>query len=471
MTVINEDHLLRPGMCDSIGVRTSAFVLYFRQKWRPLPMPKSESRPPTRIMRLRTRLPLAALGLLAIAQLTSPDRAWMILLTGLGLTLGIAWLWARAMRDGVDARRRSSGTWVVAGDAIIEHFELVNESFLPALWAEVADFSDAPGYQIARVVAVAGHGAFAWQSEGVCSRRGVFTLGPWELRLSDPLGLFDVRIRYPDSRSLLVYPRAMRLPEFSLPHGRASGRSAHRQRAPIQADQIAGSRPWQPGDSLRLVHWKQTAHQGEIMIKEFEQEPAGDIWLMLDLDAAVQAGEGQESTLEYGVILAASLAARYLNENRAVGLIALGKTRAVIPPQPGRDQLWRILYALAHAEASPEWPLERALRHVRPDLGRGKTLIVITPATGADWPAQLLDLRRQDIAPAGLLLDAASFRDETGDALPALQDLLADHNIPASVIARGFPFHPLAPIRRKRKVLKTLRGFGRVVEVEVEEEV
>ena len=249
-------------------------------------MPRSETQPLARIMRLRTRLPLAALGFLLIAQLTSPARPWMILLTGLALTLGISWLWARAMRDNVHARRWSAGAWVVVGDSIIEHFEIVNESLLPVLWAEMVDFSDVPGYEIGRVAAVGGQGAFAWQSEGVCTRRGVFTLGPWELRLSDPLGLFEITIRYPESRSLLVYPRIMRLPEFPLPHGRSSGRASHRRRTLIQADQVAAARPWQPGDSMRLVHWKQTAHRDELMIKEFEQEPAGDIWLMLYLDEA-----------------------------------------------------------------------------------------------------------------------------------------------------------------------------------------
>ena len=437
----------------------------------------ASDQPAARTMRLHTRLPLIVLGFLIIAQLTSPARPWMILLTGFALTLGISWWWARAMRDKVNASRRSTGAWVVVGDAIIEHFELINESILPVLWAEVVDFSDVPGYEIDRVVAVDGHGAFAWQSKGVCTRRGVFTLGPWELRMSDPLGLFQVTIRYPESRSLLVYPRIMRLPEFPLPHGRSSGRASRGHRVPIQADQIVTVRPWQPGDSLHLVHWKQTAHQGELMIKEFEQEPAGDIWLMLDLDAAVQAGEGQESTLEYGVILAASLAAKHLNENRPVGLVALGQERTVLPPQSGQDQLWRILHALAHVEPSPAWPLNRALEHVRPDLGRGRTLILITPAAGdlrglgASWPAALLDLQRQDIASAVILLDAASFQGEESAALPALQDLLADHGVPLSVIAKGYPFRPLITIRRRRKVLKTLPGFGRVVEVEVEEEV
>jgi hypothetical protein len=38
-------------------------------------------------------------------------------------------------------------------------------------------------------------------------------------------------------------------------------------------------------------------------------------------------------------------------------------------------------------------------------------------------------------------------------------------------VAQGFPFRPLERIRRQRRELKTLAGFGRVVEVDVEEEI
>ncbi len=428
--------------------------------------------PLARQMRLRTRLPFILVGLLIVAQLINPDRVIMILLAGLAATLGLAWWWARSLRDGVHARRWSHGSWVVVGDVIVEHFELMNESYVPILWAVVRDLSDVPGYHIDRVVAVNGHGTFVWETEGVCSRRGVFTLGPWHLHMRDPLGLFDVSIHYPESRSLLVYPRIMRLPDFPLPYGRIGGHATRPERVLFQADQVTGVRPWQPGDSLRLVHWRQTAHQGRLMVKQFEQEPAGDIWLMIDLNAAVQAGEGQESTLEYGVTLAASLAARHLNENRAVGLIAMGQEQVLVPPRPGRDHLWAILYALAHVEPSHEWPLQRALKHIRSDLGRGKTMILIAPVDkDAEWPAQLLEFHRQEIAPAVILIDAASFREEANPRLAALRDLLANHQIPTTLIKKGYPFQPLTMFRRKRKVLKTLPGFGRVVEVEVEEEV
>ena len=438
-------------------------------------------RPLARAMRMRTRWPLALAGFLILAQLVNPARVFMMLLVALVLSVGIAWLWARSLRHHLHARRWSRGGWIVVGDTFVEHFELTNAGFFPLLWAEVRDFSDMPDYRIDRVVAVGGYGAFTWESEGVCTRRGVFTLGPWELHTSDPLGLFHITIRYPESRTLLVYPRVARLPEFPLPHGRTGGRAARPRPLPLLADQAAGARLWQPGDSLRLVHWKLTAHTHQLMVRQFEQEPAGDVWLLLDANEAGQAGEGQESTLEYGVTLAASLAAKHLNENRAVGLVAFGREQVVIPPRSGRDHLWAILYALAHVEPSPDWPLDRTLHHVRADLGRNKTLILITPVGGAassssglphrdaDWIAALLQLRRQDIAPAVILLDAASFRGEANPGLASIRELLANHDIPTTVIAQGYPFHSLGLFRRKRRVLKTLPGFGRVVEMEVEE--
>ncbi|MEZ4611518.1 MAG: DUF58 domain-containing protein [Caldilineaceae bacterium] len=46
----------------------------------------------------------------------------------------------------------------------------------------------------------------------------------------------------------------------------------------------------QRGDSLRHIHWPSSAHRGELIVKELELEPSGDVWIVLDLDAAVHTG-------------------------------------------------------------------------------------------------------------------------------------------------------------------------------------
>jgi uncharacterized protein (DUF58 family) len=215
------------------------------------------------------------------------------------------------------------------------------------------------------------------------------------------------------------------------------------------------------------------------MAKTFDLEPSGDLWIVLDLDAAVQAGEGEESTEEYAVILAASLANRVLEANRAVGLAAYGSFQApggvdpeplptIVMPQKGRAQQWRILEALATVRAGGRWPLVRVLAEMDRNLGRGVSLAVITPSCDPEWVASLLSPMRRGVAPTALLLDPNTFGGQGN--VEAMVSLLADFNIPSERIVQGTPFQPVFEHERiGRPELKVLSGTGRVIVVGQEE--
>ncbi|MGC8780228.1 MAG: DUF58 domain-containing protein [Anaerolineae bacterium] len=434
-------------------------------------------REPTVIRRLRPTgpLPFIAWGLLLFVQLISPANAWSWLLVGLTLLLAISFYWAWRLRRDVTLERRMTGAWVVAGDQLREDFTLVNESPLPVLWARVRDGSAVPGYRADRVESAAGHQQRRWTCAGVCQRRGVFRLGPTDLIMADPCGFFQVTHHYPATTTLMVYPRASYLPDLQLPRGRAPGRAATSERAAEDTITIGGLRPYLPGDSLRRIHWPATAHHDHLMVREFEREPTGDLWLVVDMDAAVQAGQAAEATQEYAVILAASIAAQYARggERRAVGLLMSGRTPVMLSPAAGGEQFWRILHALAEAEPDGRQSLADLLSQAGPSLRSGRTIVVITPSQDGAWVAPLLPLMARGNAITAVLIDSASFDPPAGSAegLFGLRSLLAQQRISSHVIARGFPFRPLERIRRRRRGLKTLAGFGRVVEIEVEEEV
>jgi uncharacterized protein (DUF58 family) len=211
------------------------------------------------------------------------------------------------------------------------------------------------------------------------------------------------------------------------------------------------------------------------MVHEFDREPSGDLWLILDMDAAVQAGKEAEATQEYAVILAASLAAQFLRqgERRAVGLVASGRNPILLPPGRGQDQLWRILEALTLAEPASGLSLAELIRQSGPSLGSGRTLVILTSSQDPAWVAPLLPLISRGNAPSAVLLDATTFDPPNGDvtALLGLRSLLGQHRIPVNVLAQGFPFNPIDKIRRQRTEARTLSGFGRVIQVDVEEEV
>ena len=407
-----------------------------------------ESSAPRVTIRLRSRLPVVMAVLLVLLQLVSPHRAWIILLCGVGGMTLAAYLWACSLAQSARVTRSLRYVWAQVGDLLEERFALHNQGTWPVLWAEVDDESNLPGYPPGRVAAAGGGETYRWRVSTVCKRRGLFTLGPWTVHMQDPFGLFSVTQRYEQTRSLLVVPPVVELPAVVLPRGVAMGGAVARQPAADLTLNVSTVRSYAPGDPLRRIHWPSSAHHNVLMSKTFDAEVAGDLWVVLDLDAGVQAGEGEESTEEYGVILAASLADRMLRQNRAVGLVAYGARDAYLVPGRGEGQLWRVLRALALVQAGERRPLATVLTEMRAVLGRRTTVAVITPSGAPAWVEAMWPLLRQGVAPTAILLDPASFGGQ-GD-LSVVRSMLAGLGIPAHVTYQGHPFR-LSPRTRREE--------------------
>jgi uncharacterized protein (DUF58 family) len=168
-------------------------------------------------------------------------------------------------------------------------------------------------------------------------------------------------------------------------------------------------RPWAPGDSFNRIHWRTTARHGEIQVKEFDLEQTADAWIFLDLEARVQAGDGDESTVEVAVRAAASIADRALVENRAVGLTTTGLRGGLLPADRGARQHVKVRQLLAAGEGLGVTPLAEALVLGLPRLRRGMTAVVITPSVDRGWVRPLASLRPRGVASVVVTLDAASF--------------------------------------------------------------
>jgi uncharacterized protein (DUF58 family) len=167
-------------------------------------------------------------------------------------------------------------------------------------------------------------------------------------------------------------------------------------------------REYLPGDSPRWIHWRTSARRDSFYVRLFEGIPAGDWWIVLDMNGRVQAGQGLDATEEHGVVLTASLADRGLRSGKAVGLVTHGEELVWLRPQSGEGRRWEILRALALVGPG-QVSLSKVLTQIGPTLGRYASLIIITPDPGGEWVESLVPLMRQDITPTVLLLDRASF--------------------------------------------------------------
>jgi uncharacterized protein (DUF58 family) len=314
--------------------------------------------------------------------------------------------------------------WAQVGDRLEERFTLVNQGWAPALWVEVIDHSTMPNYQVSRVTGVGGNTMNRWQTHSICQRRGLFTLGPTTLNSGDPFGLYTVSLHYPNLATLTVTPPIVPLPTIQVAPGGRVVEGRPRANTLERTVSTATVREYLPGDILNWIHWPTSARRNALFVRLFDNTPAGDWWIFLDLDQQVQAGQADADTEEHGVILAASLADQGLRWGRAVGLVTHGETLAWLPPQPGDGQRQQILRTLALVKPGSR-PLAELLARIRPAFDQQASLIIITPAASGDWIEALLPLLRRGAVATVLLLDPVTFggAGEAGSALALLANL------------------------------------------------
>jgi uncharacterized protein (DUF58 family) len=393
-------------------------------------------------IRLNLYLPLIWLLLLALAAVFLPGRIWNTLLVGLGGLFVVAYWWARVMKSGLSASRQLRFGWIAVGDRLSEQFEIRNDSYLPALWVELSDESNVPGYRVAVVRSLGANTTEQWRQSAVCRRRGQYRLGPWALHTADPFGIFRVTHRLPATGEIIIHPPVDTRIPITLPAGHSSDRKRARSHAWEATVNAAGVRDYRPGDPWRWIHWPLSAHRDKLLTRHFDQDMGGDVWLLLDLEAAVQLGQGtgDENTEEYAVLLAAALAARALRQNRAVGLAGYGREPRLIPPARGEGQQWKILRQLALLRADGETELGVALHDLNRVGRRGATAVIITASGQVAWLPALLPLAQKGIQSSVILLDRASFsraEARSTGATAALQQTILQMGFSCSALGLG----------------------------------
>lgn len=159
--------------------------------------------------------------------------------------------------------------------------------------------------------------------------RGRYTLGPLTVRTADPLGMFELTRSFTTRHTLTVAPRVDPLPPIRLGTvwtGHGDGVTAH---AAAAGDDDVGVREYRYGDELRRIHWRSTAHHGEMMVRREEQTWHSRCRVVLDDRVSAHRGSGPASSLEWAVSAAASTAVHLLQGGYTVRLSTTSATSAL----------------------------------------------------------------------------------------------------------------------------------------------
>jgi len=415
------------------------------------------------------RLLLLTIGLY-IAALTVDLKLLYYLSYVLIGVLIVSWVWARFNLSGLEIHREAPRQQAQVGYVFEESCSVRNASSLPKLWVGVRDYSTLPGHQAAAVIALNGLQSKRWRVRTRTRRRGLYQLGPLTAVSGDPFGLFRSWRTVPEMGELLVYPATVDLAAFGLPENELPGGTHVRGRAHSITPNASGLREYVSDDPTNRIHWPATARQRRLMVKEFELDPTSNIWIVLDLDRTVHlsaprapgqsaqpAGntrmfhlrelqttahdpaEGEPlyiepDTEEYGVTIAASLAANMLAQDREIGLLATAGRPILIPPDRGARQLSKILRALAVARAEDSLNLGQLMLGQHTQFSRNDTLIIVTPSTSEGWVAALHDVQLRGCRAVAVLIEPSTF----GSGYNALLSVgaLAAIDVPSYLVKR-----------------------------------
>lgn len=210
-----------------------------------------------------------------------------------------------------------------------------------------------------------GAGPIVLRYDAVGAQRGEHELGPLQVVTTDPFGLVRRRFALGRPTRVTVAPRIVELAPLPPASGEAGGT---RQTAALQLGQGSDNlvaRPYAPGDSMRRIHWRATAHRDTLMVRQEEQESSPAATVVFDrgvrrYSPAATLAAGADAAFETAVSTCVSVVGRLVHEGYTVDVLDSDGTLLADPVQGGEDAEVRALArAFAHARARSDGPEHR----------------------------------------------------------------------------------------------------------------
>jgi len=345
---------------------------------------------------------LPLLGLAA-----SQGQTPVVTLLGLTIgTIGVSMLWSRLSLSRVRCERTLSTRVLFPGELLSLSLRLINAKLLPLPWVDVhqplpphmAPSADTEGAQRAGLnhsSSLSWYSRITWRHQFTMPKRGRYVLPPVTVTSGDVLGLYPRQIEDQGSDMVTVYPRIYPVRRLAIPRSDSSGELIGVSSLQEDPTRTRGLRDYQPQDGLRRVHWKASAHHGELKVKIFEPAAISRLRLVFAADSSMD-----EDCFELAVSTVASLANYCVENGIPVGLSSnarLPNRRGTwhVAEGSGSSHLTSILETLTDVEPAPEGSLAVLSRDLRTGASNSKGIVVVTGTPGEEHAAEFSRLARK----------------------------------------------------------------------------
>jgi uncharacterized protein (DUF58 family) len=317
----------------------------------------------------------------------------LFLVTAIGSTF-----WSRRSVQALTYERRFDPPRIFPGEQTDYVVEVTNRKFLPLPWLRIDEHVPSAlvpagehrvagdeGWQRRRSVSLAWHERLVLRQRFTCAQRGNYVVGPTDVETGDPLGFFPAAVRFPETHSLVVYPRIAELDQAAVVSRFPYGSTSARPPALEDPARFAGIRDYRPGDPMRWVDWKASARRMKLQTRIFAPTTLDSVVVALNVQTMPFAWQGyDEDRLEQVIGVAAALVRQSVVDRQPVGLAAnasgagIEEFQVFLPPNRRPSQLEDVLGVLACLSPIPTLSFGRFLHRIAGNFPFGASLAVVT---------------------------------------------------------------------------------------------
>lgn len=253
--------------------------------------------------------------------------------------------------------------------------------------------------------------------------RGDFEFGDTYIRLTGPLGLLMRQIRLPMKQQVKVYPNLldMRRYEIGLRRARAVQPGQRLVRLLGRGTDFESLREYSPDDEFRAVDWKASARRGKLTTRQYQDEKAQNVMIVLDSGRVMGAVIAGLTRLDHGINAAMMVAHVAAIKGDKVGLMAFGEDIiAYSPPRAGRSQvlnLLRLTYNLREAAGDSNY--YRAIPYLTRKWTRRSLVVFFTdmmdPESSKPLISQITSLTKKHLCMCVVMSDPAVLQASSGE--------------------------------------------------------
>jgi len=257
-------------------------------------------------------------------------------------------------------------------------------------------------------------GWYSVQLPGDAMRWGRQPVGPAAARVAACGGLLACRPVVVEARGVRVYPVTEPFNATEAMPAAAGLVGNHRSRRPGEGGELAGVRPFAPGDRLRRIDWRVSLRTRDLHVAATLSDRDAEVVLLLDVlgEVGLSGGvAGSASVLDTTVRASAAIAEHYLQRGDRVSLLEYGAAARRLRPATGRRQYLTVLEWLLDVRPDPvevdenDYDNVFGIHHLSSDA----LVMVLTPLVdprSADMLAQLTQSGRYVVAVDTLPPDA-----------------------------------------------------------------